>query len=215
MARILAATRLARANACYRSRSPFDSLSGPQVARAARTGREGQGEVGPMICAQHQKHFPRRCRGDTCAPASRQVSPRRPPQPGADSSVCFGCNRYRIRCKDYADAPAHSACANLARPLYKLRLSPKPDLVASLLAIGERLQRSPLKTTAGRACVPVGSRLSAARFARRERLTSSPFTLISLRAAIIPEKTSRSFTYRQGGCRPRLPPRLASFCPFR
>jgi len=60
-------------------------------------GGRGQGEVGSMICAQHQKHFPWLHRADTCAPASRQVSALFSPQPGADASVCFGCNRYRIR----------------------------------------------------------------------------------------------------------------------
>ena len=130
--------------------------------------------------------------------ALRQVSALFSPQPGADSSVCFGS--------------IHSASAtqiSLQHRSFRLRKSDETALQTPAvpkywqvrLAIGERLQRSPLKdpeTPAGPASrsaqMQVRKDLSAARFARLERLTSSPVSLISRGAAT---KTARPSGYRR------------------
>ena len=61
--------------------------------RPAQREGEGQGEVGPMLCAQHQNIPPGFTERTLALRALRQVSARFCPQPGADSSVCYGSNR--------------------------------------------------------------------------------------------------------------------------
>ena len=78
----------------------------PSPARAA--GGRGQGEVGPMICAQHPKQFPWHHRADTCAaclaPSIRTVQPAAWP----DSSVCRLSIPFHCGYRDSASITLHS-----------------------------------------------------------------------------------------------------------
>ena len=139
--------------------------------------------------------------------ALRQVSALFSPQPGADSSVCFGSihsasatqislqhRSFRLRKSD------ETALQTPAVPKYwQVRHAPSPLRGSRRRTVEKqpfafRRHRKPAGPASRSAQMQVRKDLSAARFARLERLTSSPVSLISRGAAT---KTARPSGYRR------------------
>ena len=185
-ARNLAATRLARANRRKASGSPFwfRRPRGFATAGGCRLrlpiSRPGL-QLGRVGCSpgitERTLALLRRAKYPHCSAHSRE----RTRQFASAPFTQLPLHRFR-------SSTAHSACANLTRPLYKLRLSPKPDLVATANAYSARLTKTP---NAGRAFVPVGSGASPEgpqRCALREARTFTSFRFSHSRFALRPER---------------------------